>query len=132
LFEAIGKLCGPKPSTHWIDIYGVQDRKINHSWHLDFGKSPESSTHTVLWGFPPEDHYQGCGVFSHLIPLQKECLAPDDHPRMEPVLFDGTVDEQYIVRPTYEAGKELIMYRDIDVLHSAPDVTYRTSVMRFM
>ena len=131
LFKAIGNLCGSKPSTHFIDIFGVQDRKISHSWHLDFGKSPENSK-TVLWGFPPEDNYEGCGVFSHVIPLESECIAPDDHPRMEPVLFDGTVDEEYIVRPSYRPGKELIMYRDIDVLHSAPDVTYRTSIMRFM
>jgi hypothetical protein len=39
LFQAmIGNPCGSKPSTHWIYIYGVQDRKINQSWHLDFGK----------------------------------------------------------------------------------------------
>ncbi len=130
-FQAIGRLCGSKPSTHWIDIYGVQDRKINHSWHLDFGQSPEDSK-TVLLGFPPEDNYVGCGVFSHIVSLKQECMAPMDHPRMEPVLFAGTVDEQYIVRPIYKPGQELIFYRDIDVLHSAPDVTYRTSIMRFM
>lgn len=131
LFEAIGKLCGSNPSTHFIDIYGVQDRKINHSFHLDFGKSM-GSTQTVLWGFPREDDYSGCGVFSHVIALEKECLAPEEHPRMEPILFDGNFDEEYIVRPKYEPGRELLIYRDIDVLHSAPDVTYRTSVMRFM
>ena len=130
-FQAIGKLCGSKPSTHWIDIVGVQDRKISHSWHLDFGKSPENSR-TVLLGFPPEDNYLGCGVFSHIVPLKQECMAPKYYPRMEPVLFDGSVDEDYVVRPLYKAGRELISYRDIDVLHSAPDATYRTSVMRFM
>lgn len=132
LFQAIGKLTGTKPSTHFIDIYGVQDRKISHSFHLDFGKSPMGSTQTVLWGFPKEDNYNGCGVFSHVIPLENECLAPEDHPRMEPVLFDGTFDDKHIVRPKYQPGRELLIYRDIDVLHSAPDVTYRTSVMRFM
>jgi hypothetical protein len=130
--QTIGNLCGPKPSTHFIDIFGVQDRKINHSWHLDSGRSPENSR-TVLLGFPPEDNYVGCGVFSHIVSLQRECLAPEGHPRNEPVLFSGTIDqEKYIVRPRYEAGRELISYRDIDVLHSAPDVTYRTSIMRFM
>ena len=133
LVLAIGNLCGSTPSTHWIDIYGVQDRKINHSWHLDFGKSQSITSRTVLLGFPPENNYKGCGVFSHLIALKNECMTPIDHPAtMEPVLFAGTVDENYIVRPKYEPGKELIMYRDIDVLHSAPDVTYRTSIMRFM
>jgi hypothetical protein len=130
-FQAIGNLCGSKPSTHWIDIFGVQDRKINHSWHLDAGQSPENSR-TVLLGFPPKDNYVGCGVFSHLVPLQRECLAPEDHPRLQPVLFAGTVNDDIIVRPRYEPGRELIFYRDIDVLHSAPDVTYRTSIMRFM
>lgn len=51
---------------------------------------------------------------------------------MEPVLFAGSVPEEFIVRPIYEPGKEIIRYRDVDVLHSAPDVTYRTSIMRFM
>jgi hypothetical protein len=133
MFRSIGKLCGEMTaSTHFIDIYGVQDRQINHSWHLDAGCSP-GNCKTVLWGFPPEDNYRGCGVFSHIVPLKKECLAPEGHSnRMEPVLFDGTVPEEYIVRPIYEPGKEIVMYRDIDVLHSAPDVTYRTSIMRFM
>jgi hypothetical protein len=131
LFAKIGGLCGSKPSTHWIDIFGVQDRKINHSWHQDFGKCTEN-TGTVLWGFPNSDHYQGCGIFSHVVALQNECLAPDDLPRMEPVLFQGTVDEDYIIRPEYAPGRELMMYRDIDVLHSSPDVIYRASVMRFM
>ena len=131
LMHAIGSLCGKKPSTHWIDIFGVQDRVISHSWHQDFGRSPENSM-TVLWGFPPESNYVGCGVFTHLAPLKRECLAPETHPRMEPVLFDGRIDEQHIIRPSFGPGRELLRYRDIDVLHSAPDVTYRTSVMRFM
>ena len=131
LFAAIGALCGSKPSTHWIDIIGVQDRKVSHSWHQDFGSSPQNSK-TVLWGFPPEDGYKGAGVFSHVISLKRECIAPEDHPRMEPVLFDGTVPDEYIVRPHYAPGRELLMYRDVDVLHSSPDVTYRTSLMRFM
>jgi hypothetical protein len=131
LFRAIGKLCGSQASTHFIDIFGVQDRTINHSWHLDAGCSP-GDCRTVLWGFPPENDYSGCGVFSHVVPLSKECLAPPDHNRMEPLLFDGSVPEEFIVRPTYKMGRELLLYRDIDVLHSAPDVAYRTSIMRFM
>ena len=67
-----------------------------------------------------------------MIPLDKECLAPPDHNRMEPILFAGTISEEFIVRPLYEKGRELLLYRDIDVLHSAPDVTYRASIMRFM
>jgi hypothetical protein len=131
LLHKIGALCGTKPSTHYIDIVGVQNRKLSHSWHLDTGLSPENSK-TVLWGFPAEDNYTGCGIFSHLAPIQSECHAPNGHPRMEPILFDGTIDEAHIVRPAYAPGKELLVYRDIDVLHSSPDVAFRTSVMRFM
>ncbi|KAG7354143.1 hypothetical protein IV203_003499 [Nitzschia inconspicua] len=131
LFRAIGKLCGRQASTHFIDIFGVQDRIINHSWHLDAGCSP-GGCRTVLWGFPPEKDYSGCGVFSHVVSLKKQCLAPPSHNRMEPLLFEGSVPEDFIVRPPYEKGMELLMYRDIDVLHSAPDVAYRTSIMRFM
>jgi hypothetical protein len=88
LLHKIGALCGTQPSTHFIDIVGVQDRQLSHSWHLDTGLSPESSK-TVLWGFPPEDNYTECGVFSHLVPLTIECHAPEGHARMEPLLFRG-------------------------------------------
>jgi len=149
LFRAIGSICGSSASTHWIDIYGVQDRRLNHSWHLDAGQSPQNRK-TVLWGFPPENHYEGTGVFSHVVPLREpfdELLLDDgdddqqnnknkndnnDKRIMEPVLFEGTVDDRYVVRPVYAPGRELLVYRDVDVLHSAPDVAYRTSVMRFM
>ena len=134
----IGALCGKQPSTHWMDIVGVQDRVVSHSWHLDTGLSPQDSM-TVLWGFPPEDHYEGCGVFSHVVALQNECHPPRPHQpqdgaatSMEPILFAGQIDERFIVRPMYAPGKELLRYRDIDVLHSSPDVAFRTSIMRFM
>jgi hypothetical protein len=132
LMQAIGNLCGPAPSTHFIDIVGVLDRRIPHSWHQDTARSATNSTRTVLWGFPANDDYTGCGVFSHLVSLLHECLAPASHPKMQPILFAGAIDEQYIVRPSYRPGRELLMYRDVDVLHSSPDVAYRTSVMRFM
>ena len=143
LVRAIGSICGPSASTHWIDIHGVQNKKINHSWHLDAGVSP-GNRRTVLWGFPPTSGYEGTGVFSHLVPLAEpfdELVAPTGSggttpaaaaTTMDPVLFEGTVDERHVVRPVYAPGKELLVYRDVDVLHSAPDVAYRTSVMRFM
>jgi hypothetical protein len=61
LFAAIGKLCGPDPTTHFIDIYGVQDRAINHAWHMD-AASRHPDARTVIWGFPAESDYDGCGV----------------------------------------------------------------------
>eukprot|EP00536_Pseudo-nitzschia_multiseries_P018006 jgi/Psemu1/293296/fgenesh1_pg.2041_\ len=136
LFRAIGSLCGSGASTHWIDIHGVQDRAIPHSWHLDAGRSPDNCR-TVLWGFPPENHYEGTGVFSHVVGLEEpfDDLVGESilqHNRMEPVLFEGHPPQRCVVRPGYASGRELLLYRDVDVLHSAPDVAYRTSVMRFM
>jgi hypothetical protein len=131
--ETIGSLCGSKPSTHWIDIVGIKDRKIDHSWHQDSGRSPNGDTYTVLLGFPKEDNYDGVGVFSHSVNLKYERVASDGHPSNEPVLYPGLeIDDKYIVKPRFAKGSEIVMFRDIDTLHSAPDVTYRTSVMRFM
>ncbi len=168
----IGSLCGLNPSNHWIDIIGVKDRVVSHSWHQDTGKSYndkeggssdgssdgcsdgrsdgcsdgcsdsssvgensntlDHSRYTVMLGFPEEDEYEGTGVFSHAIKLNEEHLAPHNHNDNEPVLFEGVVDEKFVVRPSFLLGKELLIYRDIDTLHSAPDVVYRKSVMRFM
>merc|ERR1712087_156231 len=75
--ETIGKLCGSKPSTHWIDIVGITDRKIPHSWHQDTGRSHGGDTRTVLMGFPKEDNYDGVGVFSHAVKLKYERVAPE-------------------------------------------------------
>lgn len=130
--QAIGNLCGPNPSHHWIDIVGVLHRRIPHSWHQDTGSSP-NNLHTVLLGFPAEDHYDGPGVFSHNVKLTRERLADPGHPPNEPVLYPTLeVDQDYVVRPRFCRGKELLLFRDVDVLHSAPDVAYRASVMRFM
>ncbi|KAL7473240.1 hypothetical protein ACHAXS_013672 [Conticribra weissflogii] len=131
--EKIGSLCGSKPSTHWIDIVGIVDRRIPHSWHQDTGRSPNGDTQTVLLGFPKDDNYDGCGVFSHAIKLKYERLAKEDHPPQEPVVYPKlAVDDEYIVRPRFAKGCEIIIFRDIDVLHSSPDIAYRSSVMRFM
>jgi hypothetical protein len=133
LLNAIGSLCGRGASTHWMDIVGINDRAISHSWHQDTGRSGDGESWTVLWGFPKEDCYVGTGVFTHVLPLTHEHHAPHGHTQNEPVLFHGiSVPDESIVRPCFGPGKELLVYRDIDVLHSAPDVTYRTSVMRFM
>eukprot|EP00979_Chaetoceros_neogracilis_P009651 scaffold2192_cov268-Chaetoceros_neogracile.AAC.53 len=133
----LGGLCGENPKGHWIDIIGVKDRILSHSWHQDTGvsykgRNAENSRYTVMLGFPIEDEYSGCGVFSHTIKLEREHLAPDGHKENEPVLFEGTAKEEYITRPAFSLGKEIIRYRDTDVLHSAPDVAYRQSVMRYM
>jgi hypothetical protein len=131
--NTVGSLCGSKPSTHWIDIVGITDRRIPHSWHQDTGRGPDGDAYTVLLGFPKEDDYVGVGVFSHAVKLKYERVAPAEHPNNEPVVYPGLViDEEYIVRPMYERGREICMFRDVDVIHSSPDVAYRSSVMRFM
>ena len=134
----MGSLCGKDPSAHWIDIIGVKDRIVSHSFHQDTGKSYEkisdvdTSRYTVMLGFPIEDEYTGCGVFSHAIKLENEHLAPNGHNANEPVLFEGRANDAFIIRPEFGYGREILIYRDVDVLHSAPDVVYRQSVMRFM
>ncbi len=142
----IGGLCGVNPSLHWIDIIGVKDRVVSHSWHQDTGISYDlddrgedasddrrsTSRYTVTLGFPLEDEYVGTGVFSHAIKLEREHLAPQGHNTNEPVLFEGVVDDEYIVRPEFGYQKEILRSRDTDVLHSAPDVVFRRSLMRFM
>ena len=131
--RTIGGLCGSELSTHWIDIVGITDRKISHSWHQDTGRSPNGDTRTVLLGFPKEDDYDGVSVFSHAVKLKYERVANEDHPRNEPVVYPGLeVDEEYIVRPRFARGSEIVMFRDINTLHSAPNVVYRASMMRFM
>ena len=132
MMDAFGALCGSNPSTHWIDIVGVQDRRIPHSWHQDTGRSP-NSTMTVLFGFPPEDGHDSVGVFSHFVKLERERFAFDDHPNNEPVVYPNLeVEDNFIVRPKFTKRREIIFYRDVDVLHSSPDVAWRASVMRFM
>jgi hypothetical protein len=49
---------------------------------------------------------------------------------MEPVSYNEDIDNEYIVRPKFAEGQEIIAYRDVHMLHSSPDVAYRTSVMR--
>ena len=133
MMDTIGALCGSNPSTHWIDIVGVQDRRIPHSWHQDTGRSPNGTTMTVLLGFPPEDDHDNVGVFSHCIKLERERFALEEHPINEPIVYPSLeVEEKFIVRPKFAKGREIIFYRDVDVLHSSPDVAWRASVMRFM
>jgi hypothetical protein len=132
----IGNLCGSHPSTHWIDIVGIMDRKISYSWHQDTGRShqgSDSTRRTVLLGFPREDNYDGTGVFSHAVKLKYERNAPMDHPINEPIVYPNlVVEDEFVVKPRYAMGHELIMFRDVDILHTAPEVAYRASVMRFM
>jgi hypothetical protein len=125
-------------SGHYIDIVGRKDKTLNHSWHQDTGRSGDAQQdgiYTVLWGFPPTCGYSGTGVYSHMVKLSGPHLAPPDHPNNEPVLFprlEKILDDKFVVRPLYQKHSELLRFKDTCSLHSAPDVTYRSSVMRFM
>lgn len=123
-------------SYHWIDIVGVRHRRVAHSWHQD-APSGRDDRRTVVLGFPAEDDYVGTGVFSHAVRLtrprtRRRSEHDDDDDDGTPLLCETDVPEKFVVRPVYAKGRELLSWRDVDVLHSAPDVAYRTSLMRFM
>jgi len=144
------KQMGEKTDHAWHQDYGhLQDRKRNpnktlptrenindninnSSCECEDDSYPYQSNNHVFFAFPYEDNYDGTGVFSHIMKLKHEqwakpqqALAPG-----KSTFYRGTVPEQYIVRPRYVPGRELLIFRDIDVLHSTPDIQYRTSIMR--
>lgn len=149
--ETIGSLTNSvQEPFHWTEVVGVaatQNKKLGdktpHGWHQDYGQLESSSRDDndehqgnkhVFFAFPPHDHYNGIGVFPHLIKLKYEQWAkPLDAAsnRNKPTFYRGTVPEEYIVRPRYTAGREIIIFQDVDVLHSSPDIQYRESIMRF-
>lgn len=128
--KRIGALCGETPSFRWIDDVGISQRRVAHAWRQETGRS----SFTVMLGFPAENDYEGLGVFSHICKLPCPFLVPVGHPEDQPLLCTSPVPipEEYIVRPQFTKGQEILVYRDTDVLISAPDVTYRASVMWFM
>lgn len=134
IMETIGGLCGDhkaSSTSHWMDIIGVPNRKIPYSWHQD--RNDGKGAATVLWGFPKRNAYKGTGVFSHVIKLRHPAKSSDNDLPQQPIVYDHLqVNQEFIHRPCYGTHAELIMYHDANVLHSAPDVTYRDSLMRFM
>lgn len=71
-------------------------------------------------------------MFSHVVKLAKERWASDGHPENEPLQYKGKIPVEYVVKPRFAEQREILVYRDVDILQSAPDVTYRDSLMRFM
>ncbi|KAG7352543.1 hypothetical protein IV203_008591 [Nitzschia inconspicua] len=145
--ERIGSLCNSTQAPfHWTEVVGVaatQNRrmgdKTDHSWHQDYGcleKNGGNNKH-VFMGFPCQDNYHGTGVFPHLIPLKYEQWATQKDVTVgngnlqKPMFYEGHPPEKHIVRPWYAPGKEIIVFRDVDVLHSTPDIQFRSSIMRF-
>ena len=149
-FERIGSLCQSiQTPYHVTEVVGVstmqnkrQGEKSDHAWHQDYGhlqrdantNNYQNNKH-VFMAFPCEDNYVGTGVFSHIVKLKYEqWTKPNGQQELKPgqsIFYRGTIPDKYIVRPKYEPGKELILFRDIDVLHSSPDIQHRTSIIRF-
>ena len=104
-------LCKDSPYTFgsWIDIIGIKDRRLTHSWHQDSGLKQ----FTVMVGFPPCNNYDGIGVFSHAVKLSHRLPTPDN--TNEPRLWTSveqsnndsnnnnasasSIPEEYIIRP---------------------------------
>jgi len=128
------KLCPETPYrfNSWMDIVGVKNKAISHSWHQDSGLYQK----TVMIGLPPKNNYEGIGVFSHAVKLSHRLPDPpinqQNQPRLWSSLCDISFNEEYIIRPIYKKGKEIMVYDDRDIFHSAPDYAYRDSIWRIM
>jgi len=110
----------------WMEIVG-RPRGSDHAWHQDSGLVQD----TAMLGFPKDNGYEGEGVFSHVVELSHRMPEPETEVP-GPVVIDGRFPEENVIRPVYAKGREIIVYRDCDVLHSAPDKVIRDCLWRFM
>mmetsp|Transcript_16808 Transcript_16808/g.33143 ORF Transcript_16808/g.33143 Transcript_16808/m.33143 type:complete len:274 (-) Transcript_16808:61-882(-) len=110
----------------WMEIVG-RPKGSEHGWHQDSGLLQD----TAMLGFPNNNGYEGEGVFSHVIELSHRMPEPETEVP-GPVVIDGRFPEEHIIRPVFAKGREIIVYRDCDVLHSAPDKVTRDCLWRFM
>ena len=133
----LGSLCGGEATSGSLleivnNAAGGRDRVLVHSWHQDSGRQQR----TVMLGFPPKSGFEGTGVFSHCVKLSHE-LKPQGR-RGEVVQFElydprpREIPEEYVIRPVYKEGAEVLVYHDNAVLHSTPDYIDREAVWRFM
>ena len=133
LILTLGGLSGGEATSgSLLEIVNITRRKVNHSWHQDSGRAQR----TVMLGFPPEDNYCGAGVFSHGVKLSHEIASQGK--RGDVVQYDqydpypGDIPEEFIVRPMYKQGAEVLVYYDNAHLHATPDVIHREAIWRFM
>jgi hypothetical protein len=47
--EKVGRLCGSTSRAHWIDLVGINARKIDHSWHTKIPVVPQGR---YCFGYP--------------------------------------------------------------------------------
>lgn len=110
----------------WLDIVNPTRRNDPHAWHQDSGSDQQW---TCMLGFPPSSEYTGPGVFSHCVKLSHR-LEPPEEPG--PVIIPDALPEPFVLRPVYSKGREVMIYRDSHLIHSAPDAIIRESLWRFM
>jgi hypothetical protein len=139
--QRLGRLCVSPPGSNksysvtgsWLDIVTPKHgrRRATHAWHQDSGQNQW----TAMLGFPPESRFCGEGVFSHAICLSHKMVEPESP---GPVVLDAPRDgthpfgDQHVLRPVYKRGSEVMLYRDCDHIHSAPDEFNREGIWRFM
>jgi len=139
--QRLGQLCtnggrtGSMPSAgavypttgSWLDIVNPSTgrSRSNHAWHQDSGLEQ----FTVMLGFPIRDHYSGVGVFSHAVKLS-HAIQPPETPG--PVIINDSIPDEFVFKPVYQKGQEIIVYKDCDHFHSAPNVFIREGTWRFM
>lgn len=136
--KTLGGLCREPCHGTLIDIASIGKQKIRHSWHQDSGYE----RFTVMMGFPssiPNEDVglpPGFGVFTHAVKLSHALVQPNAegsviqwenyHP------YEGDFDAKYIARPEFRRNQEVMVYCDAHHVHSAPDVSNREAVWRFM
>ena len=138
--STLSGLCGDSAHGSLMDIAAIPGRVVAHSWHQDSGVS----SMTVMLGFPPSNGYEGGGVFSHAVRLSHPLRPPPgasigdvyEYERYESA-GDGSaappeITDEFVVRPVYARGKEVVVWDDSTHLHSAPDRQHRESLWRFM
>jgi hypothetical protein len=139
--QRLGRLCvdggraGARPGAaaahpttgSWLDIVSPVGGRLraNHAWHQDSGLAQ----YTAMLGFPLRDGYCGPGVFSHGVKLS-HAMPPPEVPG--PVILNDLIPEAYHFKPVYRKGQEVIVYKDCDHVHSAPNEFIRAGIWRFM
>lgn len=129
--QTLGGLCGAESHGSLIDITSTGRRQERHSWHQDSGLEK----FTVMLGFPPESNWEGVGVFSHSVKLSHRLRQDGEEGQIiewEDFMVGDELPVEVIGRPEFRAGQEVMVYCDATHIHSAPDMTQRESVWRFM
>ena len=119
----------------WLDISTNYSKPRNYGWHRD---SQLPGQVTLMLGFPPSTGYSGPDVFSHFADVDPANLKTSvegegvDSPLVVDMVENDKIREEDVIKPIYGEGREILVYRDDKLLHSAPDKTNRDGVWRFM